>query len=367
MDNLVFSNMLHRPARTIVSVFGIAVGVLLIIFTIGMTNGSLRDRAAREGNVGAELMLRASGTLGMTGNESFRVPTTLAADLAKVEGVQSAVAIGQTTVATGDNFTGNRLVDGIKFDEYAQMAHLEIIEGRKFNEKSDEILVDTGFQHKRNYKIGDKISMWKRDFTIVGTYEPAAGGQVKIPLDVMQEQLGSEGKGSAVLIKIKDGFDQEEVGERINKLFPNNQLFRTKDFEEIYAQGVPFLNTFLDVVIGIASLISALIILLTMYTTVTERTRQIGIMKALGMSNSGIAWIIVQEALLISFLGVTSGVILTFILKFFLTQFTTLQVQIEYKLIGLTLLVGLIGGAIGALYPALRAARMDAVEALSYE
>ncbi len=53
MNNLVFSNMLHRPARTIVSVLGIAVGVLLIVFTIGLTNGTMRERASREANVGA--------------------------------------------------------------------------------------------------------------------------------------------------------------------------------------------------------------------------------------------------------------------------------------------------------------------------
>ena len=53
MDNLVFSNMLHRPARTVVSVLGIAVGVLLIVFTVGLANGSIREQASREANVGA--------------------------------------------------------------------------------------------------------------------------------------------------------------------------------------------------------------------------------------------------------------------------------------------------------------------------
>ncbi|HEY0047893.1 MAG TPA: hypothetical protein VGB68_01305, partial [Pyrinomonadaceae bacterium] len=62
MDNLVFSNMMHRPARTLVSVMGIAIGVLLIVFTIGLANGTMRERATREANVGAEIMFRASGT-----------------------------------------------------------------------------------------------------------------------------------------------------------------------------------------------------------------------------------------------------------------------------------------------------------------
>ena len=87
--------MFHRPARTIVSVLGIAVGVLLIVFTVGLSNGSMRERGKREGNVGAEIMFRASGTLGVSGAESFRLPIALRNDIAQVEGVSRVVSFGQ--------------------------------------------------------------------------------------------------------------------------------------------------------------------------------------------------------------------------------------------------------------------------------
>jgi putative ABC transport system permease protein len=127
------------------------------------------------------------------------------------------------------------------------------------------------------------------------------------------------------------------------------------------------LNVFLNVIIGVAAVISMLVILLTMYTTVTERTRQIGVLKSLGMSNTNIGWIIAQEALLLSFCGVVAGVILTIVLRAILTSLVTLEVELSPYVIAITLVAGLLGGAIGALYPALRAARLDAVEALSYE
>ena len=114
-------------------------------------------------------------------------------------------------------------------------------------------------------------------------------------------------------------------------------------------------------------IISILVILLAMYTTVTERTRQIGVLKSLGMPNTTIAWVIEQEALLVSVLGVVLGLILTYLARFAIMRTTSLTVDIEPRWVLIALLIGLLGGTLGALYPALRAARQDAVEALSYE
>ena len=366
---LTFSNILHRPVRSFVSVLGIALGVLLIVFTIGLADGTLRGNAQREANVGAEIMVRASGTFGLSGIEPLRLPLSRVAELAKIDGVKMAVPLGQNLDTAGDTETGTRLIDGVDYDEYSRIAGLRIIEGRKIGADGNEAVIDTGWQEQKKIKVGSILRIYEKDFTVVGTYEPPSGARIKIPLQTMQKELtGETNNCTAVLVKVAHSDQQEAVAERISQKFPDDQIIFTKDFEELYFQAVPVLDVFLNVVIGVAMVISTLVILLTMYTTVTERTRQIGILKALGMSKTGIAWTITQEALLISFFGVVLGVISTLLLRLALMQTaSSMQVTIDFRLIFQTLFGVLIGGVIGALYPAIRAARLDAVEALSYE
>ena len=365
MDSLVFSNIAHRPARTAVSILGTGIGVLLIVFTVGLAHGVLHERGRRESNIGAEIMIRASGALGLGGSSPFRLQATHAAEIATIPGVRAATPIGQTLDSTDTGF-GSRLIDGIDYDQYANLTHITIREGRKLN-SGDEAIVDPEWKERRRAQIGDSVQLFKRPFKIVGVYEPPGGGRVKIPLSTMQEQEGAEGRATAILVACDEASKQEEVAKRIQERFPEDQLIFTRDLPEIYASGVPALNIFIKVVVGIAASISMLVILLAMYTTVTERTRQIGILKSLGMSKSSIAWVIEQEAIVVRFLGVGVGVLLTLAARFAVMRVTSLTIEIETRWILVALGVGLLGGSLGALYPALRAARQDAVEALSYE
>ena len=365
MDSLVFSNIAHRPARTAVSILGTGVGVLLIVFTVGLAHGVLHERGKRESNIGAEIMIRASGSISLGGASPFRLQTSHAAEIAQIPGVRAATPIGQTLDSTDTGF-GSRLIDGIDFDQYANLAGITIREGRKLT-TGDEAIVDPEWKDRRHAQIGDSVQLFKRSFKIVGVYEPPGGGRIKIPLTTMQEQEGAEGRATAILVACSDPAKQDEVAARIQERFPESQLIFTRDLPELYATGVPALNVFIKVVVGVAAAISMLVILLAMYTTVTERTRQIGILKSLGMSKRSIAWVIEQEAIVVSVLGVAVGILLTLVARFAVMRVTILTIEIEPRWLLIALAVGLLGGTIGALYPALRAARQDAVDALSYE
>src|ERR1044071_2781935 len=374
MDSLVLSNMSHRPARTLVSIFGIGVGVLLIVFTVGLAHGVLRERARREGNINAEIMVRASGTFSMSGTEPFRLPVSRAEELRRIAGVRAAVPLGQNILSSDRGF-GSRLVDGIPFAEYSTLTGLTIKEGAVFApcpENSppacgDQAIIDTVWQKDREVAVGSTVQLYDRPFRIVGVYEPPGGGRIKIPLETMQEQLGADGNCTAILVAAENPAEQEQLAARIRERFPEDQIIFTRDLPELYAAAVPALNIFIKVVVAVASAISMLVILLAMYTTVTERTRQIGILKALGMSKGTIAWVIEKEAILVSLLGVLTGIALTLLVRFAVMRTTSRVCEIERRWTAVPFAVGLVGGTIGALYPALRAARQDAVEALGYE
>jgi putative ABC transport system permease protein len=311
-------------------------------------------------------MLRAAGTTGF-GAQRFAMPVSRAADVARLPGVRGACPAGQTTDASDSGF-GMRVIDGVDFDCYSRLSGLRVVEGRPPG-RGDEAVVDAIWKEQRKAKIGDAVRLFGRDFRLVGVYEPPGGARIKIPLSTMQENAGVEGGAFAttILVSVNDPKEQDAVAERIHAAFPEDQLIFTRDLPELYASSVPALDVFINVVVGVAAVISMLVILLAMYTTVTERTRQIGVLKSLGMSNAGVAWIVQQEALVVSVLGVLLGAVLTLAARFVVMSTTSLTVDIEPKWMLVSLVIGLLGGTLGALYPALRAARQDPVEALSYE
>jgi putative ABC transport system permease protein len=346
----------------------VATGVILVVLTVGLVRGMLRDRGQRDANLAAEIMLSKNSQGGISfATLSVSLPLALLDQARATPGVQAATPIAQSVEFGGGNALGLRQVDGVDFADFQRATGIRIVEGQGLQACGDEMIVDVKYAAARKTKPGDKIRWMDREFTIVGVYEPETGARMMIPLQTMQEALGAPGMCSMFLVKCEKPEEQEEVARRLIERIPDSRVIFTRDLPVLFANGFAAFNVFLNAVAGLALTISLLIILLTTYTTVTERTRQIGILKALGASKRFIALVFIKESMLISAMGVAGGLLVALIARRALASWAGLNIEIE---IGYTLcaaLGGLASGLIGAIYPALRAASQDAVEALSYE
>lgn len=366
MFSFVFGQLFHRRTRSALTIFGVAIGVVLVTLTVGLAHGQLAERGRREASTGAEILLRPAGS-GMSALQA-----TLAIDLstvpeaASVEGVDQVVPLGQHLERAKSGF-GWRGIDGVDFAAYEKLSGSRIVSGRAFDPAADEAVVDEVFARNSDGKIGDTVEFGGKPFKIVGVYAPESMSRVKIPLTAMQDYYNARGSASLLMVKIKPGADVETVAKALRAKFPDNQIILSRDLPAFYSQGVPALNTFLNVVIGLSMIVSTLVILLTMYTTVIERTRQIGVLKSLGASSAFIMSVIESEAILISLVGVVIGFAIAVGAGLAIRNSMNLQIEFEPKWFVITGVVGLVSGALGSLYPAFRAARLDPVEALAYD
>jgi putative ABC transport system permease protein len=359
MDNLVVANILFRKTRTLVSIAGVALGVVLVVLVVGLVHGFLNEQGRRNSAVTAEIWFRPTGGFNLSLSGTLAMDVGIADQLRAIEGVRSAVPIGNIP-------SGSRIIDGVEYEPFTRVSAIRVIEGRPIA-SGDEAIVDKYLQQSRRIKVGDSMQIFDRAFQVVGVYDPESIARIKIPLSTMQQLLNRPNLCSLILVKVEDPARQEEVAARIKERFPQNGVDLTRDIPIQYARGVPALQTFLDVVVVLAIVVSSLVILLAMYTTVVERTRQIGILKSLGASKAWIAGEIEKEALLISLLGALMGFGLSVAGKYIVQNLTGINVDIEVTWLFYSFGLSMLAGAFGALYPALRAANQDPVKALSYE
>lgn len=365
-DNLVVGSLLHHPKRTAASVLGIATAMTLALMTGGLVRGILKERGRREASIGVEILVRERGTIGLTpGGATLTLPEALAATIASVPGVKGLTLVGQYLQPTGRGLD-LRLVEGITYDEYARLTGLRLIQGRGLK-GGDEAIIDQVRALSRQARVGDTIEIFGRPFRIVGIYEPPLGPRIKIPLETMQRALGAEGRVSAVIVKCARPQDQEAIAAELQRRLPDRQVLLTRDLPRLYADGTPLINGFLTAILAVAAIVSTLLVALTMYTTVLEQTRHIGILKSLGASKAFIVALIEKQALALSGLGLLLALLVSLGLKHAVDALTVLRVELEARWVLATMATGVGSAALGALYPALRAALQDPICALRYE
>lgn len=365
MDNLVVSNIRQRPIRTLVSVAGVALGVCLVMLFTGLARGMASDMQRRAANVRAEIIFTRPGAMQLTASTA-NLSTKYVESLKQIDGVAEALPVIRYIFQGGRGF-GFEQIEGVEWEPFARVNELHIESGRP-PQAADEVVIDETKARNNKLSVGDTVKLFgDKPYRVVGIYSPESGARVKMTLPAMQEALESPGKATYILIKLHDPAKDVEVAKRIDAALPGNKIQFTRDLFMSLEKTIPFLGVFLRTLVALSAVVSALVVMLAMYTTITERTREIGILKALGASRRYIVFIIESEALLISAVGLVAGFIFSFALGYAIHQIYGLFFEFTWSW-GLTAAaIGILGGALGALYPAVRASNLDAVSALAYE
>ncbi len=365
MDNLVTSNIRQRPIRTLVSVAGIALGVSLVMLFTGLARGMSNDLQRRASNVRAELIFMRPGAVQLTAMTT-NLDTRYVERLKAIEGVEEALPLIRH-VFQGSRGFGFEQIDGVDWNAYARINGINIVSGRG-PQGLNEVVIDETKARNGNYHVGDVLKPFGTDdYHIVGIYSPESGARVKMSLEAMQQALEAPGKCTLIFLKLRNPDQLAEVAARINRDLPGNTIQATSEVFTSFEKTIPYLGVFLRVLVGLAAIVSALVVMLAMYTTITERTREIGILKAMGASRGYIVGIIEKEAILISVIGLIAGFILSTISAYFIHKAYGLVFEYSWRWALVAAAIGLIGGALGALYPAWRASNLDPVNALAYE
>ena len=365
MDNLVTSNIRQRPIRTLVSVAGIALGVALVMLFTGLARGMSNDLMRRATNVRAELIFMRPGAVQLTATTA-NLDTRYVDRLKIVDGVEEALPVIRH-FSQGSRGIGLEQIDGVDWDAYARMNDLRLSEGHA-PQQNDELIIDETKARGNNLHLGDKLKpVGTKEYRIVGIYSPESGARVKMSLAAMQEALEVPGKCTFIFLKLRNPDQVQTMAQRIDKALPGNTIQPTRDVFTSFEKSIPYLGIFLRVLVGLAAVVSALVVMLAMYTTITERTREIGILKAMGASRGYIVGIIEKEAILISLFGLIAGFAVSLAAGYLIHRTYGLVFEYSWRWATVAAAIGLIGGVLGALYPAWRASNLDPVNALAYE
>jgi len=363
LDSIVISNLRQRPLRSAISVIGVALGVALVMLFTGLAHGMSDDLQKRSSNVSAEIIFTRPGSMQLT-SSSANLNTKYVELLRQVEGVESATPVIRYFYPSGT--WGVDQVEGVEWDSFSKMNNIRIIQGHPPNGPNEVVIDET--KAKRNHPVGSTLKIFgEKLYTVAGIYAPESGARAKLTLASLQDSLEAPGKCTFIYVKVKNPADQIAVAKRIDQQFPGNKIQLTREVFATIENSIPGLSIFMRVLVLLAAIVSALVVMLAMHTTITERTREIGILKAMGASRTYIIGEIEREALLISFLGLLVGFALAGIAGFGIHKATGLIFEFGWKWALTAAAIGLLGGAIGAFYPAARAANLDPVAALAYE
>ncbi|HXT24864.1 MAG TPA: FtsX-like permease family protein [Candidatus Eisenbacteria bacterium] len=359
---LLWGNISARPLRAFLSILAITIQVFLVLMIVGLTSGVVSEWGKRVEGVGADILVQPPNSSMFLAFSRAVLSESLADRIAKLPGVDEVAPT--LTLMDQKNFV---LVYGIDYQRFNALSKGFLFrEGHPFT-GADETIADDIVAQSKHLKVGDHVTLLNHAFTICGIVVHGKGARYFIPLKTAQDIAGADGKVSMLYVRSKG--DIEAARQQILEATPGNGVRSVAEYTTLMnSSNLPELRPFIRTMVGIGMVISFLVVLLNMHTMVMERTREIGILKALGSSRLDIVKLLLGETLVLAFLGGIAGIIVTFVVEGILRETTpTLQILITPGWLIGALVLALSGAAAGAVYPALRAASYDPVVALAYE
>ncbi len=395
---LAWANLTHHKLRTFLSALAVGIGIMLMLVSRGLAAGSVAEVNQRMQSVDAELVvLPAQENLiftdgvpfvsaherGLAAEADDRGP--LAASVIPVVWGKVQMAgqlqrlFGVDPAQMGAFLGPHRVVEGKAFDhayEFARQVRAGAVPPSepealdRYLADGLELVIDDRLARVGGYKVGDEIRIMGRTFHIVGVVEAGVAGRVLAPLQTLRE-IVAHGAASASMyfVKLRRGVDAAAAADRFQTLLGSDARVDLKsDYGRLLRASFASVNLYMTASSGVALVVCFLLILLALYMMVLERTREIGILKSLGVTRFGLVQLCAAEALLISLGGVVLGIGLSFVARGVIAAVAPLLTcELGMGALLTAVLVGLVGGTASALYPGYRAARLDPAFALGNE
>lgn len=399
---LAFNNLKRRRLRSWLTVIGIFIGIAAVVALISLGQGL-------QNAVNKQFEILGADKITIMGKAGF-ITSPIASELSskpltekdieiieKISGVESVT--GYLIKSLSVEFKGEKreiLISGIEPEIYLKMFEgtYKIEEGRDFK-TGDKRKIVIGYNtankdFEKKIKVGNKIVISGEEVEIIGILEkignPADDSAIIMTLDSLRELSNEPRILSMIFVKIKSGVDVNEVAEDIEKTMKKDRnekladkpkTFSIQTSEQLLGVFGDILSVIQAVLVGIAAislLVGGIGIMNTMYTSVLERTREIGTMKAVGAKNSDILFIFLFESGLLGFvggvIGIGIGVGLGKIAEYLAVNALGVgffSAYFSWYLIISALAFSFLIGTLSGILPAMQAAKLKPADALRYE
>jgi putative ABC transport system permease protein len=365
---LILKNLFRQRVRTGLTVLGISLGITTVV-TLGVVTESLKSASGEIIHFGgSDFMVAQEGAADLSFST---IPESDAEKLTQLDGVQRVqVALFHITRVGSNPFF---FMVGLKPADVAAIPP-PLVSGRVFTSDPKEVLLGEKAASDLGVKTGDAVTLDDREFTVVGIYRTGSlyeDGGAFANLTTVQEMAAKAGVVTAAFVTAEPGVDARALADEIEDKFPNlATISEVSEYGKV-DQGITILDAANLAISILAVGIGAIGVMNTMVMSVFERTREIGILRAVGWSGSRILRMILGESLMLCLVAMVVGSIAGFLaiqgLLLVETIRSLLQPEYTVAVFARGLLVAVVVALAGAAYPAFRAVRLTPMEALRYE